>query len=136
VLIIGAVVPDVATATDLYSQISSEIVQLDGIGSWGAKCEIVDKVAADFTFTLGQGEQLFNATVPKEFFNLGPFPGMPGICQAVFEHFDTNFFAGLVDNRPVWLLGAPLLKHYYTVWNALDNTLGFATPKHSKGDDE
>ena len=34
-----------------------------------------------------------------------------------------------VNNNPYWLIGTPLLRNYYTIWNGRDLTLGFARPK-------
>lgn len=78
--------PDAETAASIYAQISPEIYQIDTIGSWGAACTVIDRVKKDVTFLVGPagGTQL-NMTVPMDFFNAGPYPGKPGICQAVFN---------------------------------------------------
>jgi hypothetical protein len=121
--------PDKATAQDLYAQISSEIQPLDDNGSWGAECDILQRVAGDFTFTVGAGDQTLNITVPKQYFSLGEYPGRPGVCQALFEHWTTPFIDTYYGWHPVWLIGSPLLKTYYTVWNGGYYTVGFGTPK-------
>ncbi|KAH8890670.1 acid protease [Thozetella sp. PMI_491] len=124
--------PDSATVADLYSQISSEIQPIDDYGTWGAPCQTLDRVAVDVTFTLSsQAGQAFNVTVPKESFNLGESTGEPGICQAVFIHSvrPSGIFGLLYQGKSSWIIGSPMLKQYYTVWNPKDMQMGFATPK-------
>ncbi|KAI1431718.1 acid protease [Xylaria sp. CBS 124048] len=62
-----------------------------------------------------------NVTLPQAAFNLGEYPGQPGVCQAVFVHdaYADNF-------GPYWVLGSPLLKTYYTVWDGLNLEVGWA----------
>lgn len=102
----------------IYTSISPLIKKLDQ-ESWGVSCDIVESLAASFTFTFGEGADLFNATMPKEAFNLGPYENMPGICQTVF--------ISLSFGNTSLLIGAPLLKQYYTVW---DGKMGFAELKN------
>lgn len=120
--------PDRQTAEDLYSNISKDIVPLDDGGSWGANCVTLNKVATDLTFTIGietgSGE-VIDVTIPKSAFNLGEYPGKKGVCQAVFSHSDPPFYEP-IEGRPVWVFGSPLIKAYYTVWNAEGGTLGWA----------
>lgn len=120
--------PDLPTATDLYAQISPDIYMLDDLGSWGANCSILDAVAVEFTFTVGPPGGELNITLPKNQFNLGPYPGLDGVCQAVFEHWVEPFIDTADGNRPVWLIGVNLLKEYYTVWDGVAETMGFAKP--------
>jgi hypothetical protein len=71
--------------------------------------------------------------VKKKYINVGEFPGKPGICQGVFT--DPGRVAREpINGRPAWIFGTPWLRSYYTVWNAVDRTLGFATPSHEDGD--
>jgi hypothetical protein len=79
--------PNYETARDLYAQISPLITQIDPAGAWGAPCDIIDGLAKDVTFLFGTpGQTQLNMTVPKEFFNAGPYPGLPGICQAIYNN--------------------------------------------------
>lgn len=106
----------------IYASISSKIVPLDDGGSWGAPCDIIDSLAVDMTFKLGSGKYTFDATMPKEAFNLGPYEGQPGMCQAVFS----SLSHGRNSEDVVFILGAPLLSRYYTTWDGLNNSIGFA----------
>ena len=117
--------PDLQTTEALYAAISPDIKPIGTLGSWGASCEVLDSAAVDVTFQLGSRSE-FNATIPKEFFNLGPFPGQTELCEAVFVAPDFPFTS--TDGTLVWLLGSPLLKSYYTVWDGLNYEVGFATP--------
>ncbi|KAI1824507.1 acid protease [Xylaria intraflava] len=94
-------VPDYATARDLYGSLSSEIKPIDTAGA--------------------AGNVYINVTLPQTAFNLGEYPGQPGICQAVFVH---NAYHD--DFGPYWVLGSPLLKTYYTVWDGLKLEVGWA----------
>ena len=118
--------PDKDTAEEIYRQISPYITQIDPAGAWGAPCPILDAVATDVTFRIGGGGPPL--TLPREFFNLGEYPGQPGICQAVFNNPTVPMEDPTGQGRAVWLVGSPLLKAYYTVWNGLDLRVGFAQP--------
>ncbi|PYI01221.1 acid protease [Aspergillus sclerotiicarbonarius CBS 121057] len=118
--------PDKQSTEEIYRQISPYITQIDPAGAWGAPCPILDAVATDLTFTIGgNGPPL---TLPREFFNLGEYPGQPGICQAAFNNPTDPMEDPTGQGRAVWLVGSPLLKAYYTVWNGLDLKVGFAQP--------
>ncbi|PWY90355.1 acid protease [Aspergillus sclerotioniger CBS 115572] len=118
--------PDKQTAEEIYRQISPYITQIDPAGAWGAPCPILDAIATDITFRIGGGGPPI--TLPREFFNLGEYPGQPGICQAVFNNPTDPMEDPTGQGRAVWLVGSPLLKAYYTVWNGLDLQVGFAQP--------
>ncbi|KAK3384872.1 aspartic peptidase domain-containing protein [Podospora didyma] len=120
-------VPDVETARDLYGQVSMEIKPIDSLGSWGAPCKMMERVAKDITFTVGNGAHLANLTVPRRAFSLGEYPGKPGICQGLYLSPPSPAREPL-EGRPAWVFGSPLLKSYYTVWNGVDMTMGFAKP--------
>ncbi|KAH8881383.1 acid protease, partial [Thozetella sp. PMI_491] len=117
-------VPDFNYTKDIYALISSDIQPIDEAGTWGAPCQLIDVVARDVTITLGREGALINVTLPKETFNLGEYPGKPGICQAVFVSSIQPSRAP--DGTPGWVFGSPLLKYYYTAWNGLALTMGFA----------
>ncbi|KUI66223.1 Gastricsin [Cytospora mali] len=118
--------PDYATAKNIYAQISPKITQIDVAGAWGAPCAEMEKFAPDLTFTFGNSSLALNVTIPKEYFNLGEYPGQPGICQAVFNNpygsLDSQWF---YNGTPAWLIGSPLLDKYYTVWDGVDLRIGW-----------
>ncbi|OAA80601.1 pregnancy-associated glycoprotein 2 precursor [Akanthomyces lecanii RCEF 1005] len=103
-----------------YKAVSPKIKQLNH-EAWGVECDVIDSLAVDITFTFGSGAETFNATMPKESFNLGPYEGKPGICQTVFS---------TIDLGGSFLIGAPLLKQYYTVWDGHNLEMGFAELKN------
>ncbi|KAF7520871.1 hypothetical protein G7054_g12644 [Neopestalotiopsis clavispora] len=109
--------PSYAVAKQLYAQISSKITQIDSAGAWGAECDVLDSVAPDLTFVLGPTASALKLTIPKSSFNLGEYPGQPGICQAVFNNPLSPFGA--------WLVGSPLLKQYYTAWDGVNKKIGW-----------
>jgi len=127
--------PNFETTQALYADISPEIEPIDELGSWGAPCDVIHRVATDVTFTLGMGSEedqsgLMNVTVSKRSFNAGEYPGKPGICQAIFVN-QVNPDTSATGGAPTWILGGPLFKEYYTVWNGRDMTIGWAEPKHA-----
>jgi cathepsin D len=115
--------PDFGTAKELYAQISPLIYQIDPAGAWGAPCAVLDAVATPLTFTLGTADTAANFTIPASNFNIGQYPGQPGICQAVFNNPLDPFFAP--DGSPIWIIGSPLLKYYYTVWDGINLVIGW-----------
>lgn len=116
--------PDFATARSIYAQISPNITQIDPAGAWGAPCDQIDDIAPDLMFTLGNQAEALNLTIPKKYFNLGEYPGLPGICQAVFNN-PTDGSETLLDDSGVWIAGSPLLDKYYTVWDGVDLRIGW-----------
>lgn len=107
-----------------YAALSPKFKPLGDRGSWGAPCDIIESLAVDMTFTLGFGDHQFNATMPKKYFNLGPYEGYDGMCQSVFS----NLSHGGNSEHPVLILGAPLLSQYYTSWDGFNGKVSFATP--------
>lgn len=81
------------------------------------------------TFTFGAGSAAVTVTIPKAPFNLGPYKGSTTICQTIF--LDLGLFNDKDDKFDTWLVGAPLLKNYYTVWDAYRVEISFATPVFS-----
>lgn len=127
--------PDNATAAAVYAQVSPKIRQIDAAGTWGCACEDMDALvgsgAAELTFLLGpggEGDSPLNVTVPSRVFNLGPYPGLPGVCQAVLNNWADGVSYGGVA---LWTLGSPLLKNYYTAWDGLGQQVGWAPLKGS-----
>ncbi|KAF1739008.1 Pepsin A [Beauveria bassiana] len=104
-----------------YKAISPKIKQLNH-EAWGVECDIIESLAVEITFTFGSGAETFNATMPRESFNLGPYEGKPGICQTVFSSIDA------LGGK--FLVGGPLLKQYYTVWDGHNMEMGFAELKN------
>ncbi|ROW13945.1 hypothetical protein VPNG_04032 [Cytospora leucostoma] len=120
--------PDYETARDIYAQISPKIYQIDPVGTWGAPCSDMETIRPELTFLLGyDGSTQLNVTIPGSSFNLGPYPGLKGICQAVINNYQSPQVND--DGRGIWIGGSPLLKHYYTAWNGLGLKVGFATSK-------
>ncbi|KXX77756.1 Gastricsin [Madurella mycetomatis] len=122
------ITPDVEMTRDLYALMSDQI-QPNGDRTWGAPCDVMDNVVRDVTFTLGgdaAGQQV-EVLVDKRFINAGEYPGKSGICQGVF--LDPVLPAReSLHGRRAWIIGSPLLRSYYTVWNGPARTLGFARP--------
>lgn len=112
---------DKKSVTKFYAALSSQFKQLDNGGSWGAPCDVVNSHAVDIAFEIGSGSSTFKMTTPKSAFNLGPYPGQPGMCQSVLS--------GLSYGSSI-IIGAPAIDRYYTVWDGYNYKMGFATPNY------
>ncbi|CAM1507785.1 Fc.00g046330.m01.CDS01 [Cosmosporella sp. VM-42] len=119
--------PDYQTAKDIYAEISPEIKQLDKLGSWGAPCDVMKKLSPQLTFTIGTGDKTINVTMAKDSFNLGEHDNHPGKCQGVI----LNSPEPISDLASIWVIGSPVLKNYYTVWDGANMQLGVAELKAS-----
>ncbi|CAK7231229.1 hypothetical protein SBRCBS47491_007860 [Sporothrix bragantina] len=114
--------PDNETVANIYAAISDEIVPIDTVGSWGASCETMEKLAAlgdDLALTFHFGN--INATLPAVNFNQGLYPGSKDTCQAAILSPISPFNFG----APTWLIGSPLLKQYVQVYDAEQGRVGF-----------
>lgn len=127
------ITPDADTTRELYGRMSDRIVPLDDRGAWGAPCAVLDRAARDVAFTVGSAERHAVVVVRKEFVNVGEFAGKPGFCQGVFTDPE-RVAREPINGRPAWIFGTPWLRSYYTVWNGVERTLGFATPSHRDRD--
>ncbi|KAJ4163060.1 hypothetical protein NW754_014483 [Fusarium falciforme] len=121
--------PDHQTAKDMYAAISPEIKLLDKLGVWGAPCNVMEKLKPELTFTVGSGDKLVNLTMPADAFNLGEHPDHPGKCQGVILHSPEP----ISKLATVWVIGSPVLKGYYTVWDGQNLELGVGILKESTG---
>ena len=87
----------------------------DEPGTYGIPCNELENLRAEisYTFTSQQGPP-FTLTIPTSELSVGPFPSKPSLCQTLInaDEFD--------------LVGASMLKHYYSVWDVGNQRLGFA----------
>lgn len=101
----------------IYSLISSNIKPYSAEqGTYGLPCADVANLSStiSFTFTSTSGSP-FNLTIPSEELSVGPFADDSSTCQMLINALDG-----------VSILGASLLKHYYTVWDVGNQQMGFA----------
>ena len=85
-------------------------------GTFGIPCNQVSSLPAviSFTFT-SQSGQPFDLTIPSSELSVGPFKSNPSLCQTLINA-DDSFN----------IIGASLLKHYYSVWDIGNQRMGFA----------
>jgi len=106
----------------IYSIISPDIKPFaDEPGAYGVECSKIDSIQAviDIGFVDESGKP-FNLTIPSSELNVGPFASNSSICQTFI----------IVQNAyEVPIIGGSLLKHYYSVWDAEKNRMGFAPSK-------
>jgi len=58
----------------------------------------------------------FNLTIPSSELSVGPFADDPSLCQTLVNG---------IEDFP-FIMGASLLKHYYSTWDIGNARLGFA----------
>ena len=81
-----------------------------------APCSEMSSLPAEISFQLtSQGGKAFTLTVPSSALSLGPFREDPQMCQTLINATPEN-----------WIVGASLLKHYYSVWDIGGKRMGFA----------
>ncbi|KAF7315441.1 Pepsin A [Mycena indigotica] len=101
----------------IYALISPNIVPFSPEpGTYGIACSSISSLPAQISIAFtAQNGQPFNLTIPSSELSVGPFAADPTICQTLINAFD-----GLS------LVGASLLKHYYSVWDVGGQRMGFA----------
>lgn len=104
-------------AREIYAIISPKIKMIDPKGAYGMPCSEVSGLKAAITFTMG-GQKY---TIPTQELSVGPYPRQPNMCQMLINS----------GSEPFWIIGASLMKYYYTVWDVGNKRLGFATTAHS-----
>lgn len=107
-----------ADAEAIYAQISPSIKPFaDEPNTYGIACSEISSLPANISFTFtDQSGNPFSLVVPSSELSVGPFSSNPDICQTLI-----NTFPGAL-----WIVGASLFKHYYTVWDLGGKRLGFA----------
>lgn len=100
----------------IYAQISPNIKPFAGEpGTYGIPCSQISSLPAEisFAFTSQQGSS-FALTIPSSELSVGPFRSEPSLCQT------------LINAQDFTIIGASLLKHYYSVWDLGNKRMGFA----------
>ncbi|KAI0690547.1 aspartic peptidase domain-containing protein [Cytidiella melzeri] len=109
-------------AEAIYALISPKIQPFaQEPNAYGIPCSEVSSLPAviSFTFTSETGSP-FNLTIPSSELSVGPFRSNPDVCQTLINSMED-----------VWIIGASLLKHYYSVWDLGGQRLGFAPVSRS-----
>ncbi|KAI0344663.1 acid protease [Trametopsis cervina] len=106
-----------ADAKAIYAQISPSIQPYTPEpGTFGLPCSQVASLPASITFVFtSQSGAPFNLTIPSSELSVGPFGGEGETCQMLINAMEET-----------WIVGASLLKHYYSVWDLGGQRLGFA----------
>ncbi|KAI0729009.1 aspartic peptidase domain-containing protein, partial [Irpex lacteus] len=104
-------------AEAIYAQISPHIKPYTPIsGTYALPCSLLPSLTSEIQFFFrAQNGRTLPLVVPTSELSLGPFPGDEGMCQTVINAMEEN-----------WILGASLLKHYYSVWDVGGERMGFA----------
>lgn len=114
------VAPTATDAEAIYALISTDIKPVDDKGTYGIPCESLDSIEAsgkaNISFVIG-GK---NYTIPSKELSVGPLAGQTELCQTLIS-------AG----GGYWIIGASLLKYYYSVWDLGGERFGLAATAHS-----
>ncbi|KAK1235591.1 hypothetical protein PQX77_001184 [Marasmius sp. AFHP31] len=108
---------DRATTEAIYAMISPDIKPNPAEpGTYGIACSRIPSLPAviDITFTAQNGRP-FNLTIPSSELSVGPFANNASLCQTLINALDS-----------FQIVGASLLKHYYSVWDVGGQRMGFA----------
>ncbi|KAF9263351.1 acid protease [Marasmius fiardii PR-910] len=106
-----------ATTEAIYALISSDIKPNPAEpGTYGIACSRIPSLPAkiDIAFT-DQNGRPFNLTIPNSELSVGPFANNASLCQTLINAVDD-----------FQIVGASVLKHYYSVWDVGNQRLGFA----------
>ncbi|KAF2095506.1 acid protease [Rhizodiscina lignyota] len=108
---------DISQLQEIYGIISPKIKLIDKNGAFGMPCsEIQEIVEANVKFTISG--KTFMIPTPELF--VGEYPSLPGVCQAFWNADVTNSYGG------AFIVGASLLKYYYSVWDFGNSRFGLA----------
>jgi hypothetical protein len=110
------VAPDASSAEAIYSLISSDIKAFDSVGTYAIPCSKLASLDAPIVFAIG-GK---NYTVPGKELSVGPLASNPDMCQTL-----------ITAGGGWWILGASLLKYYYSVWDVGNESFGLAETAYS-----
>lgn len=101
----------------IYALISPDIKPFAPLPStYGVPCSLVPTLNATITYTFMSTDGApFNLTIPTSELSVGPFEEDPETCQT---------FINALDGFSI--VGASLLKHWYTVWDGGNSRMGFA----------
>lgn len=107
----------------MYSLISPNITENAAIpGTFGIPCDQVDLLPAVIDIEIAtDSDASFNLTIPSSELSLGPFESNPDLCQTLIS-----------VSKGYTLVGASLLKHYYSVWDIGGKRIGFAPNGESR----
>lgn len=86
-------------------------------GAYELPCSEVDTLPAIIDFSFRDDEnQMFNLTIPSKELSVGPFDHDESLCQMLIN----------AANGYEQIVGASLLKYYYTNWDIGNRRIGFA----------
>jgi cathepsin D len=115
----------VDTGTSVIAGPPSTVNELTSkIGNVSADCSNVDKLPV-ITFSL------FTSGFGTKDYDLGPEFYVIRVSDANGNEQCQLGIEGVNAGVPIWILGDPFLRKYYTVWDAEQNRVGFATATNS-----
>ncbi|KAF8586033.1 acid protease [Ramaria rubella] len=104
--------------TAMYALISPAIKAFGTLGAFGIPCTEIPSLPSEITFTfVSSSGAPFNLPIPSEELNVGPFSEDLTVCQTLINAQDSPGQGGII--------GASLLKHYYSVWDVDNAQIGF-----------
>jgi hypothetical protein len=113
--------PSNKVAAEIYSLISPDIQLLNPLGLFGMPCDKFKNLEATIQFQLGPSiftvpsSDFLVALIPASEATVGIYAGINNLCQCpVLGGGLGGTFAGLTD---LWVIGASILKRYYSIWD-------------------
>jgi hypothetical protein len=123
--------PNNDVAAKIYSLISPDIQLLNPLGLFGMPCDKFEHLDATIQFKFGTSiftvpsSDFLVGIVPASEATVGIYAGMDNLCQCPVNGGGLGgTFSGLTD---LWVVGASILKRYYSIWNY--NEMGLSLAK-------
>ncbi|KAE9364203.1 acid protease [Stipitochalara longipes BDJ] len=123
------VAPTNEAATAFYQLVSPKIQLVNTAGIFALPCQEIKDIPAEFVFDFAgvllkvPSSQLSVGPVPVGEATIGPYAGRSDLCQTVVNG------GGIGDD--MWIVGATVLKFYYTAWDYANVGISVATTVQS-----
>jgi hypothetical protein len=127
--------PSNEVAAEIYALISPDIQLLNPLGLFGMPCDNFENLEATIQFKFGAhvftvpSSDFLVGLVPAGEATVGMYAGMSSLCQcAILGGGLGGTFSGLTD---LWVVGASILKRYYSIWDYTEMGLSLARTAQS-----
>lgn len=127
------VAPNNDKAAEVYQLISPDIELLNDLGTFGMPCDKFEDIEATIQFNFGESlftippSGLLVGLVPPDEATVGQYKGQQNLCQAAILGGGLQGIFSTPEFANIWVVGASILKLYYSVWHY--NSMGLSLAK-------